>query len=66
LGQYSIHEFWLKHKGLLFYLPAAPILKYKDYTAISGHAIHFVVRGTMMMERKINTQIPNEGQTIEW
>ena len=40
--------------------------EYKDYTAIPGHSVHFVVRGTMMMERKINTQIPDEDQAVEW
>lgn len=29
-------------------------------------AIRYKVSGTMLLERKINTQIPNEDQAVEW
>lgn len=40
--------------------------EYKDYTAIEGHSITYVVSGSMVMERKLNTQIPDEDQAFEW
>jgi hypothetical protein len=39
---------------------------YTDYTIVPGQTIDYVVKGTMSMERKINTQIPDEDQAIEW
>ncbi len=36
---------------------------YYIYTAIT---ISYTVRGSLIMERKINTQIPDEDQAIEW
>jgi hypothetical protein len=40
--------------------------EYTDYTIVPGQPIDYVVRGVMSMERKINTQIPDEDQAIEW
>jgi hypothetical protein len=40
--------------------------EYTDYTIVPGQKIDYVVRGVMSMERKINTQIPDEDQAIEW
>jgi len=40
--------------------------EYKDYTSIPGHELHYIVKGTLTMQRKINTQIPDEDQAIEW
>ncbi len=39
---------------------------FTDYTTVSGKKISFTVRGSLIMERKINTQIPDEDQAIEW
>lgn len=39
---------------------------FTDYTTAPGNNISFTVRGSMIMERKINTQIPDEDQAIEW
>jgi hypothetical protein len=39
---------------------------YTDYTAIPGATIDYTVRGSLILERKINTQIPDEDQAIEW
>ncbi|MBQ6653767.1 MAG: DUF4973 domain-containing protein [Prevotella sp.] len=39
---------------------------FTDYTLVPGQERNYVVRGTLTMERKINTQIPNEDQAIEW
>lgn len=40
--------------------------QYSDYTTVPGTAISYTVKGSLMMERKINTQIPDEDQAIEW
>lgn len=39
---------------------------FEDYTSVPGQIIAYSVRGSMTMERKINTQIPDEDQAIEW
>jgi hypothetical protein len=39
---------------------------YTDYTAVPGTPIPYRVRGSLILERKINTQIPDEDQAIEW
>jgi hypothetical protein len=40
--------------------------EYSDYTIVPGQRINYVVKGVMSMERRINTQIPDEDQAIEW
>lgn len=39
---------------------------FTDYTSVSNASIEYTVRGSLIMERKINTQIPDEDQAIEW
>lgn len=39
---------------------------YTDYTAVPGFFIDYTVRGSLILERKINTQIPDVDQAIEW
>lgn len=39
---------------------------YTDYTSVEGGFITYTVRGSVIMERKINTQIPDRDQAIEW
>jgi hypothetical protein len=39
---------------------------YDDYTSVPGSRITYEVRGTLTLERNINTQIPDEDQAIEW
>lgn len=39
---------------------------FTDYTTVPGEKISFTVTGSLIMERKINTQIPDEDQAIEW
>jgi len=39
---------------------------FTDYSTVSDKTISYTVRGTLIMERKINTQIPDEDQAIEW
>ena len=39
---------------------------YVDYTSISNYEMPYEVSGSMTLERKINTQIPDEDQAIEW
>jgi hypothetical protein len=40
--------------------------EYTDYTIVPGQEIDYIVKGVISMERKINTQIPDEDQAIEW
>lgn len=39
---------------------------YVDYTSIPGTETAYSVSGTLTLERKINTQIPDEDQAIQW
>lgn len=39
---------------------------FTDNTTSAGNDISFTVRGSLMMERRINTQIPDIDQAIEW
>ncbi|MDE1191037.1 MAG: DUF4973 domain-containing protein [Arachidicoccus sp.] len=39
---------------------------YTDYTSVANASIDYTVRGSLIMERKINTQIPDEDQAIQW
>ena len=39
---------------------------FSDITSIESTPIRYNVVGTMLLERKINTQIPDEEQAIEW
>lgn len=40
--------------------------EYADYTSVPGSRITYTVRGSLTLERTINTQIPDEDQAIEW
>lgn len=40
--------------------------EFVDYTTIPNDEVKFQVVGSITMERKINTQIPDEDQAIEW
>lgn len=40
--------------------------EYRDYTSVPGYPLDYVVKGSLTMERKINTQVPDEDQAIEW
>lgn len=40
--------------------------EYADYTSVPGSEIIYTVRGSLTLERVINTQIPDEDQAIEW
>ena len=40
--------------------------EYTDYTSVPGTGITYTVRGSLTLERHINTQIPDEDQAIEW
>lgn len=39
---------------------------YTDYTSIPNASISYRVMGSLIMERQINTQIPDEDQAVEW
>jgi hypothetical protein len=40
--------------------------EYTDYTAVPGSDVTYEVKGSLTLERKINTEIPDEDQAIEW
>ena len=40
--------------------------QFTDYTMIPGFEVKYKVEGSLILERKINTQIPDEDQAIEW
>jgi hypothetical protein len=40
--------------------------EYTDYTSVPGAGITYSVKGSLTLERNINTQIPDEDQAIEW
>jgi Domain of unknown function (DUF1735). len=40
--------------------------EYRDYTAVPEHELHYIVKGSLTMERRINIQIPDEDQAIQW
>ena len=40
--------------------------EYSDYTSVPGSVVEYTVRGSLTLERVINTQIPDEDQAIEW
>lgn len=39
---------------------------FTDYTSVANASIDYTVRGSLIMERNINTQIPDEDQAIQW
>jgi len=39
---------------------------FTDYTMVDGTVLTFYVEGSLILERKLNTQIPDEDQAIEW
>lgn len=65
---YSIEEMmdatlpYLKH----VYVTLNMEYEYTDYTSVPGYPLNYIVKGSLTMERKINTQIPDEDQAIEW
>lgn len=65
---YEIEEIMDKQKPYLkhHYVRMTLHYKYKDITMNPNKPIDVSVNGTMIMERKINTLIPDEDQAIQW
>lgn len=40
--------------------------KFSDYTMVPNININYKVSGSLILERRLNTQIPDEDQSIEW
>jgi len=40
--------------------------QYSDYTMVPNVNINYKVSGSLILERRLNTQIPDEDQAIEW
>ena len=40
--------------------------QFTDYTLVDNVAINYKVAGSLILERQLNTQIPDEDQQIEW
>lgn len=53
---------YLKHR----YVTITLEYSYEDFTTIPGVRLQYIVKGSLMSERIINTQIPDEDQAIEW
>ena len=53
---------YLMHRYVIFNIE----YDFVDYTSAPGVEIPYKVKGTMTMERQINTQIPDEDQAIQW
>ena len=54
---------YLKHR----YVTISNIdYEFTDYTDVEGEEFVYIVSGTLIQERKINTQIPDQDQAIEW
>lgn len=53
---------YLKHRYITLNLSYS----YDDVTSVPGVSIGYEAKGSMTLERKINTQIPFEDQAIEW
>ncbi|MCI0922476.1 DUF4973 domain-containing protein [Sphingobacterium rhinopitheci] len=39
---------------------------FTDYTMVPNYKINYSVNGSLILERQLNTQIPDEDQSIEW
>lgn len=53
---------YLKHVYITLYMAYS----FEDYTISPGNRVKYQVNGTLSMERKLNTLIPDEDQQIEW
>ena len=40
--------------------------EFTDYTYSPGYEINYIVEGSLTMQRRVNTQIPDEDQAIQW
>ena len=40
--------------------------EFVDYTDVEGEKFGYIVKGSLIQQRKINTQIPDKDQAIEW
>ena len=65
---YSITEKMDDEKPYLLHRYVTFDLEYDfvDYTSAPGVEIPYKVKGSLTLERRINTQIPDEDQAIEW
>ncbi|MDU1890116.1 MAG: DUF4973 domain-containing protein [Dysgonomonas sp.] len=39
---------------------------YQDYTSVPNYVLDYIVKGTLILERRIDTRIPDEDQAIQW
>lgn len=53
---------YLVHRYHVIYMK----YKYKDITSVEGKPIPYHAEGSLTMERKINTLIPDQDQAIQW
>ncbi|MFV0323230.1 MAG: DUF4973 domain-containing protein [Bacteroides xylanisolvens] len=53
---------YLKHIYITLYMAYS----FEDYTLSPGQVLKYKVDGTLSMERKLNTLIPDEDQQIQW
>lgn len=68
-GIYSVREMMDETRPYLLhrYITINNIdYEFVDYSMAPGTEIKFYVQGSLILERKLNTQIPDEDQSIEW
>ena len=53
---------YLKH----YYVTMQMQYNYTDFTSDPSNPIVFNARGSLVLERKINTLIPDQDQAIQW
>lgn len=53
---------YLKHIYITLYISYT----FEDYTTIPGSRLKYTVKGTLSMQRDLNTLIPDEDQQIQW
>lgn len=65
---YTVDESWdqVKPYEKRIYINLSFGYKFEDYTSAPGLRLRYQTVGTMSMERKLNTLIPDEDQQIEW
>lgn len=65
---YTVDESWdqVKPYEKRIYINLSFGYKFEDYTSAPGLRLRYQAVGTMAMERKLNTLIPDEDQQIEW
>lgn len=63
MEQMDAQQPYLKHRYLII---NNIDYNWSDYTSVPGYETAYLTQGSLTLERKINTQIPDEDQAVEW